>query len=132
MDKKVVLVGISIAATLLVATAVCASNIPSTTPLYTVRMEQQSNDMNFLPTEMNEFTYTAEPGYTVTYNALECCSIHPLGPPPTCEQNPCEWTVDTCPYTCLYTCPATCFNTCPNTCWGLTCEGSTCGDPPCS
>ena len=130
MDKKV-FAGINLAVALLAVTVVTASNTISTTPLYLVRMEQQSSDMHFLPTEMNEFTYTAEIGCTITYNTLGSC-VHPLGPEPTCEQNPCEWTVDTCPLTCLNTCPATCFNTCPNTCWGPTCEGSTCGDPPCS
>ncbi|MGD2249683.1 MAG: hypothetical protein PVF58_14845 [Candidatus Methanofastidiosia archaeon] len=130
MDKKVVLAGFSVVVTLIMVTGVYASDMLSSTPLYMVRMEQQSNDMNFLPTEINEFTYSAETGYTITYNA-GFCGASPLGPAPTCEQNPCQWTVDTCPYTCLSTCPATCFETCPNTCWGATCEGSTCGNPPC-
>jgi hypothetical protein len=46
------------------AVTVTASALPST-PLYTYRMEQASNKMHFLPTEMNGFTYIAEKGYTL-------------------------------------------------------------------
>lgn len=131
MNKKVVFVGISLLVTLFVATGVYASNMTFATPLFTLRMEQQSHEMNFLPTEINEFTYTAEMGHTLSYDA-GCCNVSPLDIEPTNEQNLCEYTVDTsCPDTCLSTCPDTCVDTCPSTCQGNTCEGSTCGDPPC-
>lgn len=129
MDGKISLVVVSIALVLLV-TAVTASPWASSTPLYTLRMEQASSEMNFLPTTMNSFTYTTEKGYTLNYNT-GYCDVNPLSDKPTSAQTPCKWTdpYSTCSgYTCWLSCGGTCETcavTCPNTC-NPTCTGSTC------
>ena len=120
MDKKIAVV---LGAALIVATSVSAASW-TMTPLYTYRMEQASHTMNFLPTEMNKFTYTAEEGYMLNHNAVVCCSS--VVPLITGGVNTC----DTCDQpTCWSTCPDTCEPTCPNTCMGATC--STCTQPTC-
>ncbi|MBU6998901.1 MAG: hypothetical protein HXS41_09050 [Theionarchaea archaeon] len=137
MEKKsVVILALVSAIALFVATAVSASSLTGS-PLFNLRMEQQSSKMNFLPTEINGFTYTSESTYSLALEFSQCCAVVPLGPEPTNHQVPCEWTVQTCPLTCLSTCPETCYTcntclveTCPYTC-SFTCGGSTCGDPPC-
>ena len=118
----VVLVGIAVA-------AVTASSLPNT-PLYTVRMEQASYKMGFLPTAVNEFAYTTAHGYTVQYDAGKA-TIIPLEPPTevptcpyTCDDDTCQ---QTCPDTCWSTCSSSCGGTCPATC-EPTCEQQTCGD----
>lgn len=139
----------------LLAVTVTATSWGGNTPLYTVRMEQASSKMHFLPAIMNTVVYTAEQGYTLT------CAVTggtiPFKPETTdtCEGWTCEYTcvgstcASTCPYTCpntcQSTCPNTCQNTCPNTCYNtceetcevcvtistcVTCGGRTC-DPPC-
>ncbi len=112
----------------LLAAAVTATSWTGATPLYTIRMEQVSSEKHFLPTERSSFTYTAENGYTLLYNA-EYCGYTPaietlIGA--TCWDS-CDGTCDytcweTCPNTC-YTCPNTCLNTCENTCPD-TCENT--------
>ncbi len=124
MDKRQMsLAVVSIVVAFCAITYVTASSFAAT-PLYTVRMEQASSKMNFLPTTVNEFTYTAENGYTVNYAVAGYCGgIIPLisGGVNTCE---------TCDDpTCWNTCPDTCEPTCPNTCMGVTC--STCMQPTC-
>jgi hypothetical protein len=121
-------------------TAVTASSSISSTPLYTVRMEQASSDMNFLPTAVNEFIYMAEHGYAVNYNVPEYCKgVIPFKPPTeiatcpyTCDDDTCE---QTCPNTCWNTCPNTCWSTCPvtcePTCLQYTCENSCHAEPSC-
>jgi hypothetical protein len=132
MDRRQIsltVVGITI---IFLAAAVTANSLASSTPLYTLRMEQASNRMNFLPTAVNEFTYSAENGYTVDYTVNGCC-VQPLKPPTefvtcpaTCDEETC-WS--TCPETCWSTCPLTCDDpTCPATC-AITC--STCTQPTC-
>ncbi|KYK30243.1 MAG: hypothetical protein HXS48_10710 [Theionarchaea archaeon] len=59
---------VSIAIAGCVIAVVSASVSESSTPLYMYRMEQMSNKMNFLPTEMNDFAYTAEEGYILSYD----------------------------------------------------------------
>lgn len=113
---------IAVGVIILLATAlVTAHSQMTSTPLYTVRMEQASSKMHFLSTAMNEFTYTAEKGYEVPCGVSAYCaeSLNATG-------NPCEVTDETCPQT-EETCPRTCFtcNTCLPSC-GYTC-GSTCG-----
>jgi hypothetical protein len=136
-----------------VAAFVVARPSTSNTPLYTVRMEQVSSKMNFLPTEMNSFTYTAENGYklnlevggywiadqinldTTPQNTCRITCV-PICPPDTlgghtCEDTSCQPTCltqdPTCPYTCI-TCNPTCDDpwTCPDTC-PFTCN-PTCND----
>ena len=52
---------------------------PSHTPLFTVRMEQVSSEMKFLPTAVEEFVYTAEQGYELDFDApVEQCRAEPL------------------------------------------------------
>lgn len=126
MDRKLALILVaSTAFAILTITAVTATPWASGTPLYAYRMEQASNKMNFLPTQMTTFTYIAEKGYTVHYGVIsggQSDPLHITAGPTACED--CE-TV-TWPYTCEWscwfsTCPA---NTCSNTCY--TCPEDTC------
>jgi hypothetical protein len=155
MNKKTVFIMVlSATAVLFAITAATAYNRTATTPLYTIRMEQVSSKMNFLPTAVNEFTYSAEKGYTLDCSIQGYGGVQPLKPPtesppcetwetcdPTCPNtcidtcpntcpNTCETCPLTCPLTCLATCPNTCAATCPITCDGPTCP-STCDDPTC-
>lgn len=104
-----------------------ASSLAGSTPLYIFRMEQQSKDMNFLPTAVSGFTYTTENGSALNCNVGSFGVIlgHHTSPTPTCQ---------TCPSTCALTCPATCDDpTCPDTCVS-TCPSTcdvTCDDPTC-
>lgn len=149
-QKMAIAIG-SVVLALFAVTAVTAHSLTST-PLYTFRMEQASNKMNFLPTAVNHFTYTTEKGCSLNYNGLAFCGVNPLEEPTapatcpytcddlTCEQtcpNTCWNTCDgptcqsTCPNTCdlscQATCPWTCRSTCTSTCWN-TCKGDTCWD----
>jgi hypothetical protein len=98
--------------------------------LYTVRMEQASSQMSFLPTEMNTFSYTTEKGYVLDYNASYCSyGAVPLETEPfsTCEG------YFTCEPSCYgWTCSGwTCYGSCQGwTCWGYTCFDS-CGPFTC-
>lgn len=120
MNKELSTVVIG-AAALFALSTVIASSQGYTTPLYTVRMEQASSRMNFLPTAVNQFTYTAEKGYTVNYNAAGYCGA----PLEITVGKTCDGTCDidpTCPHTCRSTCDdPTCGETCPDTCQ-LTCD----------
>lgn len=153
MDKKMLVAVIGISAALLAATCVTASSWTFNTPLYTFRMEQASNKMNFLPTEMNTFTYITEKGHDLIYatGCSGCGDAEPLLPETcsTCSQHYCDeptlcgtcgtcgtcWS--TCPYTCdgdtcdETSCQNTCESTCPYTCMDWTCAGSTCGGWTC-
>ncbi len=111
---------ISVVITFQVFAGVTALGWESNTPLYTLRMEQQSSKLNFLPTEMNEFTYVAQAGYSLDYNADGSCGC--LGA---------RYVVPRWPYTCNtcdeYYCeePTHC-GTCA-TCWGMpTCSPVSC------
>ncbi len=138
MDRteKMLMAAIGIAIVPLVAACVAASPQVATTPLYTVRMEQASSEMNFLPTAVNDFTYTTEKGYTLGYDIAGCCgSLSSDTYQLTCDyystcQNTCP---DTCPSTCAYSCGQTSCLTCPDTCILTcdTCEGRTCSEPTC-
>jgi hypothetical protein len=111
---------IMLAVMCLAVTTIVANSTPSSTPLYIFRMEQVSSKMNFLPTGKNEFTYTTERNYTLTYEIVSKYGAKPLEfTIDTCE--PCETAASTCEITCQ-TCPSTCGNTCPDTC------ASTCGN----
>ena len=59
---------ISIAAVFLAVAFVTADSSFLNTPLYTFRMEKVSSEMNFLPTEVHTFVYTAEKGSTLEYS----------------------------------------------------------------
>ena len=95
------------------------------TPLYTVRMEQVSSRMNFLPPGVNNFIYTAEKGYILTHDTGVVHALHTETTSeltciiPTCDftcQNTCAQTsCQTTCYTCLETCPRTC-DTCTPMC----------------
>jgi len=106
--KRILLAAISVAVVFLGVTAVTASSSLNT-PLYTLRMEQVSSKMDFLPSTVNEFTYTAEQGYKLDYDVSgECCSsVKPLGTYPNTQ----------CPDTCDdFTCENSCEDTCRPTC----------------
>ena len=129
MQKLIVITGVTLA--VLAVTAV-ASSSTTNTPLYTLRMEQASNKMNFLPTAVNEFIYTAENGYQLNYGFTDDCCV--AGSPDdtyelTCDYYKTCW--DTCPRTCQ---GSTCTPTCPATCNDPTCPATcpvTCDDPTC-
>ncbi|MBU7025726.1 MAG: hypothetical protein HXS48_02200 [Theionarchaea archaeon] len=123
---------------LAVTTVVATSWGTSHTPLYIFRMEQVSSEMNFLPTEVNTFTYMAEKGYTLPWERVRgCFSAQPLGTcPATCSGtcSTCKMTEEccltsppgitcpsTCSNTCWSTCPVTCYSTCNYTC-ASTCD----------
>ena len=118
MDKKMLALVVCTAFISLSAVVVTATARMPNTPLYTFRMEQQSSEMNFLPREMNKFSYTAELGCSLDYEVRECCGAEPLLPP--------QSGIDTCSpqETCERTCPISCFGTCPWTCdqYLLTCN----------
>ena len=124
MDRKMISVfAVGVGIVTLAVACVAATSQLSATPLYTVRMEQASSKMNFLPTAANEFMYTSEKGYTLSYDAAGWCGAHFLNTgDPTCPTNcpdTCNPTCDnpTCPVTCHETCNPTCDNpTCPVTC----------------
>lgn len=109
MDKRVV--SLAVIGVLVAGYAAITANTGTSTPLYTVRMEQISSEMHFLPTAVTQFSYVTEKGYTLTGNLTN--GVIPLEEP-------------TVPYTCPETCDdLTCESTCPNTCW------NTCDDPTC-
>lgn len=116
--KKMLLAVTGGVVVLLAVTAVAASSLAANTPLYTVRMEQASSKMNFLPTEKNGFIYTAEKGSNLDCKAEGYSGAEPLG---NCTD------YDT---TCHVTCPVSCYGTC-GTCQGQwTCENTSC-QPTC-
>lgn len=109
MKKKLYLALMGVAVISLAVASVSARTSPST-PLYTVRMEQASSELNFLPTVVNDYNYTAEPGYNLDYYVLGNEGGAPLlETESTCEGSTCQ---ETCPQTCRYTC----IDTCPKTC----------------
>ena len=117
MDKKKISTAMIslIVASLAVATMTASSSLYNT-PLYTFRMEQVSNEMNFLPTEMNDLTYTAENGYNLNYGVAEClwnCDTAGNDTTPLIMtwQYTCEFY-----HTCSYECPETNQWTCWVTC----------------
>jgi len=122
---KIVFTAVSGALAILAVAAVTAHPFTPHTPLYTMRMEQVSSEMNFLPTEVNNFTYAAEKGHEFNYEALGvCCGVlnEPTIPLGTCCY---QLTCRTCEETCEgETCQASCWSTC-NTC-EPTCEEPTC------
>lgn len=107
---------IGVALVSLAVTCVSAASWTSNTPLFTLRMEQASSKMNFLPTEKATFAYTTELGYNLNYN-VDSRTGEPLG---NCTD------YDT---TCLITCPESCAGTC-DTCGGYTCDETSC-QPTC-
>lgn len=140
MDKKKVFLAVSsVVALSCVVVIAAASSLMADTPLYTLRMEQTSSKMNFLPTAVRGFTYTAENRYTLNHEVSGYCTgAAPLDTGVwTCEPNTHELSCKTCD-TCLTcescfhcdtqqatcdtcdTCEYTCWNTCPATC-PLTC-----------
>jgi hypothetical protein len=132
MDRRTVfIVVVSAIAVLLAIAAVSAHTQTTNTPLYTVRMEQASSKMNFLPTKVNEFTYITQKGFTLNHDVTgEFCGANPLTGPgtcgETCPETICGSTCETCPqHTCSATCPYTCDDpTCPYTCDDPTCSAT--------
>ena len=125
--KRKMLVVTCIAVVFLAASVTAHASYQSDTPLYTIRMEQASSKMHFLPTEMTAFTYTAYKGCTIKYDiTVENTNTTPDGTwfYNTCIHNTCTWPTCkwlTCDFfTCNYkTCGGdTCYLTCgKNTCW---------------
>lgn len=121
---------------------VAASSSVAHTPLYNLRMEQVSSEMNFLPTAVSGFFYTTEKGFTVGSTITgACCGAVPMGTDATCFQScstcdTCGTCYSTCPPTCSYTCDDptcayTCWSTCDDPTCAETCTGSTCGGQTC-
>lgn len=130
--KKMSLALMSLVAVSLIVSFATADGLMAHTPLYSLRMEQQSSQMNFLPTAVNSFVYATQHGYTLTCCARACGGVIPLGTDATCFHTclgscpvTCETCQGTCGSTCSSTCLSTCSSTCPLTCWE-TCNGPTC------
>ena len=130
MKGKQVIVVICIAIFTAVITVVASSSSFST-PLYTIRMEQASSKMNFLPKEANQFIYTAINGHKIFYD-IKSNGI--FDDPPESQYDTCVMTE--CDYTCgldcqtIEECPTGDPETCEGTSCTPTCE-STCDDPTC-
>lgn len=96
--KTIIVVGIIATTALLTVTGVTAFTQTYNTPLYTLRMEQASSNMHFLPTTVNEFTYNAEKEFTLNMSTQEYGGAQPLGP--LTEQENCTslgwYTCSTC------------------------------------
>jgi hypothetical protein len=131
VDRKqgIVIVAAGLVLAVLGVAAVTGNPSMPNTPLYTIRMEQASNAMSFLPKPVNQFTYVTEKKHDLNCNVAAYHGKHPLStgdtcPEDTCEPPTCPWTCyETCPNTCNPTCNSpTCFNTCPNTC--MTCPAT--------
>lgn len=129
INKKVLASIIGGALVLLAVACVTASSFKAYTPLYVLRMEQASSEMNFLPTTVNDFLYSAENGVTVNCSVSGYCSVLPMGTDATCHPS-CQTCAQTCPVTCYDTCPYTCLYTCNDITCGYTCP-CTCDDPTC-
>lgn len=143
MDRtqKMILAVIGVALASCAVTFVTASSQTSS-PLYTIRMEQVSSGMHFLPTEKNEFTYTTQKGYTLHHDVKYCTEPQTVDETcqttcetchhtcETCVEDTCPLTCDTCTHNCDPTCTGpTCPYTCEPTCQMATCE--TCDQPTC-
>ncbi len=143
--QKLLIVTTSIIAVILATTFVTATPRILSTPLFVLRMEHASSTLDFLPTNVNGFTYTTEKGHTLTCN-VEAYEENSSGAtaaitygdtcpaatcPNTCQHtcvSTCETCVSTCQstcvstcHTCASTCPQTCIDTCPATCWTCKC-----------
>lgn len=134
MDRKLkTAIAMTVAAFVFFAAVVTASSfVASDTPLYSYRMEQASNKMHFLPTDMNTFSYNTEKGYNLDFEVTGNPGdgiLDTWQTPWTCVFSTCVYTCTTCD---APTCPDTCEQTCPATC-GWTCGGScdTCVTKPC-
>ncbi len=123
MDRKLIFLAVmSVALVFLAVTAATARpwTLPNT-PLYTFRMEQASNEMNFSPAKGNGFAYAGEGGHTLGYDIAGLkiyysdAELLATGCKPTCVETCLETCVSTCPQTCVNTC-STCVSTCPHTC----------------
>jgi len=132
--RKMVIAEVNVVIVVLTVAFVASGSLAANTPLYTVRMEQASSKMNFLPTERSNFVYTTEEGCNLNCNAVGCCNgAKLLGTDYTCYLTiPCvTCNGGTCSYTCPYTCGNTCDDpTCPDTC-PYTCDDYTCNEPTC-
>lgn len=120
MNRKMLAFIAGIALVSFAIAGVCASSWAYKTPLYTMRMEQVSNDMHFLPPEMNDFTYTAENGYNLNYDvsAFSATTTSSVNFQTFDGSNTCNGS-STCAYS--YTCPFTCNITCSRTCEPTAC-----------
>lgn len=118
IQKRVLTAIVSVSMVSLALACVTASPSISTTPLYRYRMEQTSSKMSFLPTEMNEFTYTTEIGYTLNCGDVWECFNGAWSLSPQCTRlmfltgeasclgtcDTCEGSVMICPFTECVTC----------------------------
>ena len=119
MEKDQKMVALMSTALLLLILSAAASPETVYTPLYMVRMEQTSDDMNFLPTEMSGFTYETEKGCTVNCSVKGMCGNVDALTVYTCYDT-CHRTCRTCFPPCAYNVDAytvyTCYDTCHHTC----------------
>lgn len=139
MNKNRTLVVVSIVTASLAAMIVTATPQLFNTPLYTFRMEQQSSEMHFLPTEMNTFTYATEKGFTVEQkispwssevhkfqdSAIVCPTVNTCFTCSTCDSCLICHTISNCPTEGSSTCEQTecILETCMQTVCGQTCQG---------
>ena len=136
MKRNLQLQTFGIMVILAATTLVTATSSTFNAPLYTYRMEQVSNRMNFLCTEMNRFSFEARDGFTVNCNVQAVTSAQPLSTDETCEGYSCFHTMcyETCEeLSCMESCVPTCIPTEDDTCMTLcyTCSGYTCDQTSC-
>jgi hypothetical protein len=117
MDRKLkTAIAMTVVAFVFFAAVVTASfYAASNTPLYNYRMEQASNKMHFLPTDMNTFAYNTEKGYNVDFEVTgnpDDGIMYTWQSPWTCVFSTCNYTCQTCDgptcVTCGYSCGGTC------------------------
>lgn len=139
MKGKQVFIVIGVVIFITAVIVAVASSSSFNTPLYTVRMEQVSSKMNFLPKEANQFIYTAIKGQEIFFN-IKSNGIFDDPPEtegPSCDSIHCNTCgVTECGESCGLECETmeNCPTGDPETCGGASCTptcGSTCDDPTC-
>lgn len=101
-----IVIGTSLAVAFFAIAFVTASPRVSNTPLYTLRIERASSEMDFLPTKMNTFAYTTEKGCELNFE---------IGGGYQGDATPLSTWYFTCEPTCGYwTCP---LSSCVKPCW---------------
>lgn len=112
-NRRWMFIVVSALISLSIAVVTAIPGTTSTTPLYTYRIEQESSEMNFLPTPINEFTYTIENKYTLNYEVESYIDEEPCETQATCFETCTHLTwaqYPTCAVTCGLSC-AWCYNT---------------------
>jgi hypothetical protein len=131
MNRKNATIALTIIGIAVIAGTSVTASIPTMhAPLYILRMEQTSNSMNFSPSAVNGFIYTAEKGFELSLGIGENCingycgNANPYATGQvSCVQTECDTCLTYCGQnTCQYTCPITCATCLPKrTCFVTLC-----------